>query len=307
MLYLSLLACGLSFAARGNALLGSAASFGALAGSALTSTGNSKITGDMGVYPGTAITGFPPGNVTGATHNADDVAQQAQADAATAFNNLAAMAPTKSLSGQDLGGMTLTSGVYNFASSGQLTGTLTLDAEGNSNAEFVFQFGSTITTAVSSEVVIINSGKACNVYWQVGSSATIGTTTTFLGNILASSAITLNHGVNIQGGIYALNAAITLDTDNVTAQGDCSGTVTPRAAPETSTSVATSTISTLVTITVTKSTMTTSTKPSKSAWKRDGYGNGGETLTHQSNTQSTTEATTPSYEEASKRRWQRRN
>jgi hypothetical protein len=140
------------------------------------------------------------------------------------------MSPAKSLTGQDLGGLTLTKGVYNFASSGQLTGTLTLDAQGSSNAEFVFQFGSTITTAVSSSIVLINGAQACNVYWQVGTSATIGTTTTFVGNILASQSVTLNHGVRMVGGIYALKAAITLDGDNVAAQGDCSGSVTRRGA-----------------------------------------------------------------------------
>jgi Ice-binding-like len=212
------------------AYLSSAASFGALAGSAFTSTGDSTITGDLGVYPGTAITGFPPGTLNGAKHSADTTAQQGQADALSAYNTLAALTPTQSLTGQDLGGQTLTSGVYNFASSGQLTGTLTLDAQGNSNAEFVFQFGSTITTAVSSSVVIINGGRACNVYWQVGSSATIGTTTSFLGNILADQSVTFNHGVTTQGGIYALNGAITLDEDEVTAQADCTGgTITRRA------------------------------------------------------------------------------
>lgn len=232
MLYLSFLATGLSLATYTNALLGSAASFGALAGSALTSTGDTTITGNIGVYPGTSITGFPPGTVTGSTHNDDSTAQQAQADAATAYNNLANMGPAQSLTGQDLGGLTLTSGVYNFASSGQLTGKLTLDAQGNANALFVFQFGSTLTTAVSSSIVLINRGQACNVYWQVGTSATIGTTTSFVGNIVAETAITLNHGVTVEGGVYALNAAVTLDGDSVAAQGDCGGAVSRRAASD---------------------------------------------------------------------------
>lgn len=322
----------LSFAARGNAFLGSAASFGALAGSALTSTGDTTVRGDVGVYPGTAITGFGPGTLTGTTHAGDSVAEQAQADALVAYNNLAAMEPTRSLTGQDLGGLTLTSGVYNFASSGQLTGTLTLDAEGNSNAAFVFQFGSTINTAVSSEVVIINGGRACNVYWQVGTSGTIGTTTTFLGNIMAFTSITFNHGVTTQGGVYALNGAITLDGDDVAAQADCSGTVVRRDqndASRTSSSIPTSarssvtaialaytapahTRSPVVTPTSTFKTITCTscsviaTTPSNSSGEGYNHGNWEIAPPQQSNVKPAMVSTPRNYGPAPKRRWERR-
>jgi hypothetical protein len=329
MLYLSLLACVLSFAAPGNAILESAARFGALAASTLTSTGDTRITGDLGVYPGTAITGFPPGIVTGATHAGDSVAKQAQDDALIAYNNLAAMAPTESLTGQDLGGLTLTSGVYSFASSGQLTGTLTLDAQGNSNAAFVFQFGSTITTAVSSRVVIINGGSACNVYWQVGSSATIGTTTTFLGNIVALTSITFNNGVTTQGGAYALNGAITLDGDDIAAQGDCSGTVARREASSTSSTRTTSASSPIIatapaymtrthtsspvvrptstfkTLTRTSSSVIATT-PSKSGGEGYNYGNGESAPPQQSNARPAMAPAPRNYGPAPKRRGERR-
>ena len=124
------------------------------------------------------------------------------------------------MTGQDLGGLTLTPGVYCFSSSAQLTGTLTLDAQGNPNAVFIFKIGSTLTTASNSSVVVINTGGnssiACNVFWQVGSSATLGTGTSFAGNILALTSITLNTGANVSGRVLARNGAVTLDTNNVT-------------------------------------------------------------------------------------------
>ncbi len=156
--------------------LGTTATFAVLGGSTVTNTGSTVLTGDLGVWPGLAITGFPPGIVTGTTHAGDAVAQQAQSDLTTAYNNLAGQACGTDLTGQDLGGMTLTPGVYCFSTSAQLTGTLTLNAQGNPSAVFVFQIGSTLTTASSSVVQVINGGSNCNVFWQVGSSATLGTT-----------------------------------------------------------------------------------------------------------------------------------
>lgn len=161
-------------------ILGTAGTFAVLAGSAGTPTGPSTIFGNLGVSPGSAVTVFPPGLVSNGTIHSDDaVASQAQADLTTAYNTIAGRAVTATLTGQDLGGMTLTPGVYFFSSSAQLTGTLTLDAQGNPDAEFDFQIGTTLVTASNSQVIMINNGSPCDVYWQVGSSATLGTTTAF--------------------------------------------------------------------------------------------------------------------------------
>jgi hypothetical protein len=196
--------------------LGNAGSFAVLAGSTVTNTGASVITGDLGVSPGTAVTGFPPGTVTGgAIHAGDAVAAAAQTGLATAYNNAAGQAPDQNLTGQDLGGQTLTAGVYNFDSSAGLTGTLTLNGQGNPGAEFIFQIGSTLTTASASNVVFANGARACNVFWQVGSSATLGTATSFAGNILALTSITATTGVQVNGRLLAQNGAVTLDTNAV--------------------------------------------------------------------------------------------
>jgi type VI secretion system secreted protein VgrG len=202
-------------------VLGSADAFGVLGGSTVTNTGPSVVDQDLGVWPGNAITGFPPGIVLGTIHNDDAVAMQAQADALSGFNFLAGLPPTQVLTGQDLGGLTLDPGVYFFASSAQLTGALTLDFEGMSNVMVVFQIGSTLTTASASSVIIINPGINDEVFWQVGSSATLGTTTDFYGSIIADQSITLNTGANINcGRAIALNGAVTMDTNTVDT-GNC--------------------------------------------------------------------------------------
>jgi hypothetical protein len=204
--------------------LGTAQNFAVLGASAVTNTGGSIVTGNLGIYPGTSITGFPPGSVIGTTHVADGPAYTAQEDALTAYNYLVGEAcpgGAYNLSGQDLGGMTLGPGVYCFSSSAQLTGTLTLDSTGNPNGIFVFQIGSTLTTAVNSSMVIHGS-TPCNVFFQVGSSATLGTGTQLLGSIFAETSITLTTGASVTGGAYALNGAVTLDTNAVTA---CMGTL----------------------------------------------------------------------------------
>jgi outer membrane autotransporter protein len=196
--------------------LGTAANFAVLGGSTVTNTGTSVLTGNLGVSPGTAITGFPPGIVTGATHAADAVAIAAQVDLTTAYNALAALPTTTNLTGQNLGGLTLTPGVYNFNSSAQLTGALTLNGLGNPNAVFIFNIGSTLTTASSSTVTVVNGGPGSNVFWRIGSSATLGTTTSFVGDILALTSITLNTRANIAcGSALARNGAVTLDTNNI--------------------------------------------------------------------------------------------
>jgi hypothetical protein len=196
--------------------MGQAASFAVLGGSTVTNTGATNVLGDLGVAPGTAVTGFPPGIVTGGTiHINDAVAQQAQADLTIAYNNLAGQAPTVDLSGQNLGGLTLGPGVYRFSTSAQLTGTLTLDAQGDPAAVFIFQIASTLTTASASSVVMINGGSDCNVYWQVGSSATLGSGSAIAGSILALSSITLTTSANLSGRALARNGAVTLDTNTV--------------------------------------------------------------------------------------------
>ncbi|MBC8135516.1 MAG: DUF3494 domain-containing protein [Fibrella sp.] len=197
--------------------LGQAFSFGVLAGSTVTNTGPSVIFGNVGVSPGTEIGGFPPGTIIGGTtHSNDALAQQAQIDLGTAYDVIAGETPDLDLTGQDLGGLTLQTGVYNFDTSAQLTGVLTLDAQGDPNARFDFQIGSTLTTASLSSVTVINGGSANNVFFQVGSSATLGTGTAFTGNILALTSITLTTGASIsEGRALARNGAVTLDTNIV--------------------------------------------------------------------------------------------
>jgi type VI secretion system secreted protein VgrG len=204
----------------GTILLGTAGDFAVLAGTTVTNTGPTVIDGgDVGVFGGSAITGFPPGIVTApnSIHAADAVAMQAQIDLTTAYNVAAGLSGV-ALSG-DLGGRTLTPGVYSFSSSAQLTGILTLDDQGDPDAQFVFQIGSTLTTASGSSVVSINGGAmpGCDVYWQVGSSATLGTGTAFEGHILALTSITMNTGATIlDGSALAQNGAVTLQSNSIT-------------------------------------------------------------------------------------------
>jgi type VI secretion system secreted protein VgrG len=167
------------------------------------------------------VTGFPPGVVSGGSiHAADTAAAQAQTQLTTLYTSLAGSPCTTNLTGQDLGGLTLTPGVYCFNTSAQLTGTLTLDAGGNPNAVFIIQTGSTLTTASGSSVSLINNAGSCGVFWQVGSSATLGTGTSLAGSIVALTSITLNTGAGIAGRVLARNGAVTLDTSQVTV---CSG------------------------------------------------------------------------------------
>ena len=195
--------------------LGTADSYAVLAGQTVTNTGPSTINGDLGVTPGAAITGFPPGTVNGTIHAADAVALQAQSDLTTAYNDAAGRTPPAAVPA-DLGGLTLTGGVYKSASALQLTGALTLDAQGDPNTVFIFQAASTLITASASHVNLINGAQPCNVFWQVGSSATLGTSSVFVGNILALTSVSMNNAVTVQGRALARNGSVTMINDTLT-------------------------------------------------------------------------------------------
>jgi hypothetical protein len=207
--------------------LGTASSFGVLAGSTVTNTGASVINGDLGVSPGTAVTGFPPGIVTGATHKADGVAGGAQSDLTTAYIDAAGRSPSGSVGPAIGAGQTLGPGVYNASTSLDLSGALTLNAHGDPNAVFIFQVGSTLVTDSASSVVLTHGAQACNVFWQVGSSATLGTHSSFQGSVLALTSISVTTGDTIVGRALARNGAVTLDDDVITVPSCTSPTPTP--------------------------------------------------------------------------------
>jgi len=199
--------------------LGAACSFGILGATpVVSSVGPTIVTGDVGISPGASITGFPPGTITGAFHAADSIAATAQGDLTTAFNNAAGAAGGAVLPA-DIGGLTLPAGVYKTTSAQPslgITGILTLDGGGNPNATWIFQIVSTLTTAsTNSQVNLINSAAAHNVFWEVGSSATLGTSTTFAGTIMAQDSITLTTGATLNGRALARTGAVALDSNPV--------------------------------------------------------------------------------------------
>jgi hypothetical protein len=196
-------------------VLGSVAGFAVFAGSTATSAGVSTLNGDLGVNPGVAATGFPPGVIHGNLHIGDGLAASAHADLATAYADGGGRGPASPIT-TDLGGVTLTPGVYGAGAAMTLAGTLTLDGQGNRNAVFILQAGSTLGTAANSQVNLINGAQACNVFWQVGSSATLGASSSLAGTILASTSITMGDGVAITGRALARDGAVTLINDTIT-------------------------------------------------------------------------------------------
>jgi hypothetical protein len=211
--------------------LGTADSFAVLAGAVVTNTGPTTISGDLGTFPTTNVTGT--GSLvfaSGVNHAGDAVTQGAKTDLVTAYNAAASAGPTSPIVA-DLTGLTLTPGVYNSASSIGLTGQVTLDAGGDPNAVFIFQAGSTLVTESGSVVSLTNGAQACNVFWQVGSSATIGTGSTFRGTIMAMDSVTLTTGATVEGRALARNGAVTLDTNTIT-RPTCAAVVTPQAAAQ---------------------------------------------------------------------------
>jgi hypothetical protein len=196
--------------------LGTAAKFAVLAGSTVTNTGATVITGDLGLSPGTSVTGFPPGVVNGTIHAADGVAAQAKIDLGAAYNDAAGRPATATVP-VELGGTTKTTGVYDSpAGTFGITGTLTLDAQGDPNAVFIFKSASTLITASASKVVLANGARSARVFWLVGSSATLGTYSVLRGNVMALASITVTTGAVVRGRTMARTAAVTLDTNKIT-------------------------------------------------------------------------------------------
>jgi len=196
--------------------LGAAGNFVVLAGATATNTGLTSVTGDLGVSPGTAVTGFPPGAIVGAQHAGDPTAAQGIADLTTAYNDAAGRVLCAITVAGNLGGQTLTPGLYHSNSSLAISsGDLTLDAQGDASAVFIFQMASTLTTTSARQIILSGGAKSTNVFWQVGTSATLGTMSVFQGTIMADQAITLNTGATLNGRALARIAGVSLDANSI--------------------------------------------------------------------------------------------
>jgi Ice-binding-like len=202
--------------------LGTAKSFAILAGSGITNTGVTNVTGDVGSYPTPTETGFGPGansvTITGTNHGGDAVTQGAKNDLLTAYNDAKGRPGATPVVGGELGGLTLAPGVYaddNAPDSLAITGTLTLDGQGDPNSVWIFQSGSTLTTAADSNVAMINGAQPCHVFWQLGSSATLGIGSHLEGTIMASASITITHAATINGRVLAINGTVTMDNNTI--------------------------------------------------------------------------------------------
>lgn len=215
-------------AAQARVELGTTASYSVLGGQSVTNTGPSVLDADLGVSPGQSVTGFPPGLVGGAVHAGDAAAGQAQSDLVIAYNDAAGRASDGAISA-DLGNSTLVGGVYTASSSAQLTGTVTLDGQDDPNSVFIFQIGSALTTATDSTVALINGAQACNVFWQIGSSATLGVRTDFVGTVLALTSVTATTDATIDGRLLARNGSVTLDSNVFTSSACDRSTSSPSA------------------------------------------------------------------------------
>ena len=249
---------GTALAAQPTVNLGSTSSFAVLAGSTITNTGPTKINGsaggNVGLYPGTSFTGRAQVTLSGTAYLADTIARAAKADLTRAYNDAAGRTPVNTIP-SELGGTTLTAGVYVSASGTfHITGTLTLNAQGDPNAVFIFKTASTLITASNSTVRLINGARYCRTFWKVGSSATLGTNSHFVGHIFALTSITANTGAFIQGQLLARNGAVTLDSNTIT-NGVCGTT------PTTAKTTTTTAVSKKTTTTVARGSFTTSTTP----------------------------------------------
>lgn len=201
-------------------VLGAAADFAVLAGSSISNTGATSVTGDLGLSPGSSVGGFPPGILVGTQHINDAIANQAKLDLTTAYNEAAGRTCTDivTLSG-NIGGLTLTPGLYKSTSSLAISsGDLTFDAKGNTNAVFIIQIASTLTTTSGRKVILSGGASASNIYWQVGSSATFGTTSVFKGTVMAIEAITFNTGATLDGRSLARTSAIVMAGNTIVKQ-----------------------------------------------------------------------------------------
>ncbi len=262
--------------------LGTAGAASVLAGSGVTNTGSSILGLDLDTWPTPAVSGFPPGLVLGTQHAADAVAQLAQGDLTTAYNQAASAPSTMNETGVDLGGQTLTEGVYTASTAMSLTGSVPLTLNGSASSVFIFQAGTTLITGSNSSVVLTGGVSACNIFWQVGSSATLGTNTAFIGTILALQSISVDTGATVQGRALARNGAVTLD-DNVFSGSSCaastpSTTTTSTVAPTTVAPTTVAPITAGPNSTVAAGTTTATTGAGSTTATTAGTGGGGATL-----------------------------